>query len=114
MDERRRHHRYEVSGIRATLAEHHPCDVVLLSRGGLLMTTGFEPPLGHVFDLAMPIGPEVFRSAARIVFVGEDRGAPRTQRYRVGVAFTVESETDAALLDRYIRDEIEPAAGARA
>lgn len=113
MDERRRHQRYEVSGIQATLAERHPCDVVLLSRGGLLLTTGFEPPLGRVLDLAMPLGPEVFRSAARVVFVGEDRSAPRTQRYRVGVAFAIESEDDAALLDRYLRNEIEPAAGAR-
>ncbi len=113
MDERRRHHRYEVSGIRATLAEQHPCDVLLLSRGGMLLTTGFEPPLGQVFDVAMPIGRDVFRSAARIVFVGEDRGAPRTQRYRVGVAFAVESDADAALLDRYIRDEIEPTATGR-
>jgi len=110
MEERRRHHRYEVSGIQATLAERHSCDVVLLSRGGMLMTTGFEPPLGHVFDVAMPIGPEVFRSAARIVFVGEDRGAPRTRRFRVGLAFTVESEADAALLDRFIREEVEPEA----
>jgi PilZ domain len=114
MNERRRHHRYEVSGIQATLAERHPCDVLLLSRGGMLLTTGFEPPLGHVLDLAMPIGPEVFRSAARVVFVGEDRSAPRTQRYRVGVAFAIESDTDADLLDRYIRNEIEPAAGAPA
>jgi hypothetical protein len=113
MDERRRHHRYEVSGMCATLAERHPCDVLLLSRGGLLLTTAFEPPLGQVFDVAVPIGEDVFRSAARIVFVGEDRGAPRSQRYRVGVAFTVESEVDAALLDRYIRDEIEPTAAGR-
>jgi hypothetical protein len=112
MEERRRHHRYEVSGINATIAEQHPCDVLLLSRGGMLFTTGFEPPLGQVFDVAMPLGGDVFRSAARIVFVGEDRGAPRAHRFRVGVAFTVESAADAALLDRYIRDEIESAASA--
>jgi hypothetical protein len=97
-------------GLRATLAERHGCDVLLLSRGGMLLTTGFEPPLGQVLDVAMPLGTDVFRSAARIVFVGEDRGAPHARRYRVGLAFTVESETDAALLDRYIRDEVEPTA----
>jgi len=97
----------------ATIAERHPCAVLLLSRGGMLLTTAFEPPLGQVLDVAVPIGGDVFRSAARIVFVGEDRGAPHSQRYRVGVAFTVESETDAALLDRYICDEIEPTAAGR-
>ena len=114
MEERRRHHRHEVRGLVGTLAGRHPFTVITLSRGGILATAAFEPPLGHVLDLAMPIGPEVFRSAARVVFVGEDRSAPRTQRYRVGVAFAVESDTDADLLDRYIRDEIEPAAGAPA
>jgi hypothetical protein len=114
MNERRRHQRYEVSGIQATLAERHPCDVLLLSRGGMLLTTAFEPPLGHLFDLAMPLGPEVFRSAARVVFVGEDRSAPRDQRYRVGIAFAIESDADADLLDRYIRDEVEPSASPHA
>jgi hypothetical protein len=114
MNERRRHQRFEVSGIQATLAERHACAVLLLSRGGMLLTTGFEPPLGHLLDLAMPLGPEVFRSAARVVFVGEDRSAPRTSRYRVGVAFAIESDADADLLDRYLRTEVEPAAGANA
>ena len=60
MNERRRHQRFEVSGMQATLAERHACDVLLLSRGGMLLTTGFEPPLGQVLDLAMPLGAEVF------------------------------------------------------
>jgi hypothetical protein len=110
MEERRRHRRYEVRGLAGTLAGRHRFAVLTVSRGGVLATSSFEPPVGHVFDVELPLGSETFRSSARIVFVGEDRGAPRSHRYRFGLAFTVESEEDAALLDRFIRRELEAAA----
>ena len=106
-EERRRHRRYEVEGLTGTIAERHPFVVLLVSRGGLLVTTGHELPLGQVFDLEVPLRDAVFRSAARVVFVGEDNQAPRDRRYRVGVAFAVESDADAALLDGFITRELE-------
>jgi PilZ domain len=107
MDDRRRHHRYEVRGLVGTLAGRHPFTVVTLSRGGILATAAFEPPVGHVFDVLVPLGDETFRSSARVVYSGEDRSAPRGQRYRFGLAFTVESEEDAEILDRFIRKRLE-------
>ena len=107
MEERRRHHRYEVRGLAGKLADRHPFAVVTVSRGGILATASFEPPVGHVFDVELPLGREVFRSSARVVYTGEDRAAPKSQRYRFGLAFTVESEEDAALLDQFIRRELE-------
>ncbi|HXO21298.1 MAG TPA: PilZ domain-containing protein [Thermoanaerobaculia bacterium] len=106
-EERRRHRRYEVEGLSGKIADRHDFDILLLSRGGLLLTTGFEPPLGQVVDLEVPLPGGVFRSASRVVFVGEDSGAPRGRRYRVGVAFAVESDADAAILDGFITREIE-------
>ena len=44
--ERRRYRRYEVEGLAGTLAgrERRPFEVLTLSRGGLLVTMGVEPP----------------------------------------------------------------------
>jgi len=110
MEERRRHRRYEVRGLAGTLAGRHPFAVLTLSRGGVLAASAFEPPVGHVFDVELSLAGELFRSSARIVFAGEDRGAPRSHRYRFGLAFTVESEEDALLLDGFIRRELEATA----
>ena len=107
LEERRRHHRYEVRGLTGTLAGRHPFAVLTLSRGGVLAAASFEPPVGHVFDVELPLERETFRSSVRVAFVGEDRGAPRTRRYRFGLAFTVESEEDARILDGFIRRELE-------
>jgi len=107
MEERRRHHRFEVKGLTGTLAGRHPFTVVTLSRGGLLATAGFEPPVGQVFDVEIPLEEKTFHSSARVAYTGEDRGAPRPRRYRFGLAFTVESEEDARLLDEFIRERLE-------
>ena len=107
MEERRRHHRHEVRGLVGTLAGRHPFTVITLSRGGILATAAFEPPVGHVFDIHVPLGGKLFQSSARVVYAGEDRSAPRGERYRFGLAFTVESDDDAELLDRFIRQELE-------
>lgn len=111
-EERRRHRRYEVAGLQGTLAgrERHGFEVLTLSRGGLLITTAYEPPLGQTVDLEMPLGPEVFRAPGRVVFIGEDNAAGRERRYRVGIGLNGESAADGALLDRFIRDELEPKA----
>jgi hypothetical protein len=113
-EERRRHRRYEVEGLRGTLAgrERHPFEVLTLSRGGLLVTMGFEPPLGQIFDLEIPLGPEVFRAHGRIVFVGEDKTAPRERRYRVGIGLEGESSEDGALLDRFLGEQLDTRAAA--
>jgi hypothetical protein len=109
-EERRRHRRYEVEGVSGTLAgrERHPFEVLTLSRGGLLVTTGFEPPLGQVLDLEIPLGRDLYRSPGRVVFIGEDKYAARDRRYRVGIALESATAEDGALLDRYIREELEP------
>jgi PilZ domain len=107
MEERRRHRRFEVKGLIGTLAGRHGFTVLTISRGGMLAASSFEPPVGHVFDVDLPLAAEVFRSSARVVFVGEDRGAPRSHRYRFGLAFTVESEEDSRILDGFIRRELE-------
>lgn len=114
-EDRRRHHRHEVEGVRGTLSgrERHPFDVLTLSRGGLLVTMGYEPPLGQVFDLEIPLGREVFSSPGRIVFVGEDKTAARDRRYRVGIGLDGELGEGGAVLDRYIREELEPRARAK-
>jgi PilZ domain len=111
-EERRRYRRYEVEGLRGTLAgrERHPFQVLTLSRGGLLVTMGFEPPLGQVFDLEILLGPEVFHAPGRTVFVGEDKTAPRERRYRVGFGLEGESPEDGAILDRFLREQLEPQA----
>ena len=109
-EERRRYRRYEVEGVRGTLAgrESHPFAVLTLSRGGMLVTMSFEPPLGQVFDLTVPLAGEVFHAPGRVVFVVEDRTAARDRRYRVGIAFAGESAEDGALLDRFLRARSEP------
>jgi len=117
-EDRRRHHRHEVEGVRGTLSgrERHPFDVLTLSRGGLLVTMGYEPPLGQVFDLEIPLGRAVFRSPGRVVFVGEDKTAARDRRYRVGIGLDGvgdEGGEGDAVLDRFIREELEPRANAK-
>ena len=107
-DDRRRFRRFEPQGLGGTLAgrQSHPFTVITLSRGGLLVTMGFEPPLGQVFDLEIPLGEELFRSPTKVVFIGEDKAASRDCRYRVGLALA-ESSADSAILDRFIRERLE-------
>jgi PilZ domain len=111
-EERRRHRRYEVQDLHGTLTgrERHGFEVLTLSRGGLLVTTAYEPPLGQTVDLELPLGPEVFRAPGRVVFIGEDNAAGRERRYRVGIGLDGDSAGDRTVLDRFIRDELEPQA----
>lgn len=109
MDEdRRRHPRYEVENIPGTLAgrERHDFRVLMLSRGGVLGTTRWEPPLGQVLDLEIPLGTRIFRAPARVVFVGEDQSAevPRHRRFRVGLALNGLTTEDGDILDTFIRE----------
>ena len=111
--ERRRYRRYDVEGLAGTLAgrERQPFEVLTLSHGGLLVTMGFEPPLGQVVDVEIPLdGMErgaVFHGPGRVVFIGEDNAAGRGHRYRVGIGLDGVSAEDGALLDRYIQEALE-------
>ena len=111
--ERRRYRRFEVDGLAGTLAgrERQPFEVLTLSRGGLLVTMGFEPPLGQVIDVEVPLDGAVFHGPGRVVFIGEDNAAARGHRYRGGIGLAELSAEDGALLERYIGEVLEPRAG---
>ena len=109
MDEdRRKHPRYEVGNIQGTLAgrERHDIRVLVLSRGGVLGTTSWEPPLGQVLDLELPLAGRTIRAPVKVVFVGEDKSAevPRHRRFRVGLALNGITPEDGEILDTFIRE----------
>jgi len=110
--DRRRHPRYEVRGLSAVLAGKDSCEVARLSRGGMLVSAPREYPLDSTLDVLLHLKGSVFRSAARIAFVGPDTYSPKRRRVRLGLEFIAPSDASQELLDRFIHDELEHTAPA--
>jgi hypothetical protein len=105
--DRRRHPRYEVRGIAAVLADSARCQVVRLSRSGCLASAPKEYPLDATVEVRLHLKGSVFRSPARVAFVGPDTYSPSSGRVRLGLEFLATPEASVELLDRFIRDELE-------
>jgi hypothetical protein len=105
--DRRRHPRYEVRGLSAVLADRDSCDVARLSRGGMLVSAPREYPLDSTLDVRLPLKGNVFRSAARVAFVGPDTYSPGAGKVRLGLEFVAPPDASQELLDRFIHDELE-------
>lgn len=105
--DRRRYPRHEVRGLHAVLGGRHRCEVVRLSRGGMLVSARTEHPLHSSVEVRLHLKGSVFRSAARVAFVGPDTYSPGTGHVRLGLEFLAPSEASCQLLERFIQDEIE-------
>ena len=101
-DERRRHPRYEVRGLRARLQQIHRCEVLKLSRGGMLLSTTVELQPEAVVASELYLAGTVFRSQARVAFVGPDTGLQGNGRSRIGVEFIDPSPAAQRVLDDFI------------
>ena len=109
-DERRRHPRYDVSGLAGVLDGFRAFEALKLSAGGMLIRLPVELELDQPVRVELGIGDDTFRSRARVVFLGPDaeRSAQGEERYRVGLAFEEPSATDREIVLRYIADALEP------
>jgi len=103
-DERRRHPRYETSGLRARLQQIHRCEVMKLSRGGMLVVAPVELQPEAVVASELYLTGVVFRARARVAFVGPDTAAPGSGRTRIGVEFIDPSDDAQRVLDQFIAD----------
>lgn len=110
--ERRRFPRYSVAGLKGGLTARSEFIVLQLSRGGMLIATDFEPRLGQGIDLDLSFRGADFRPGGKVIFVGEDQRAPKTRRFRVGVAFEKLPPEQEKALSAFIEEELEgPTAG---
>ena len=109
-DERRRHPRYDVSGLAGVLDGFRAFEALKLSAGGMLIRLPVELELDQPVQVELGIGDDTFRSRARVVFLGPDseRSDRGEERYRVGLAFDDTSATDREIVLRYIADALEP------
>lgn len=109
-DERRRHPRYDVSGLAGVLDGFRAFEALKLSAGGMLIRLPVELELDQAVRVELGIGDETFRSRARVVFLGPDseRSDRGEERYRVGLAFDEPSSNDREIVLRYIADTLEP------
>ena len=103
MDEsnRRRHPRYPVRGLSGSI-EGQPCELLRLSLGGLLAASRLEPAPERVIHLEFPLEGEVFRSAARVAFVGPDTHSPERGWNRIGVEFLAVPTRSRRTLEKYL------------
>ncbi len=110
--ERRRFPRYSVAGLKGGLTARSEFVVLQLSRGGILIATDFEPRLGQGIDLNLSFRGSDFHPGGKVIFVGEDQRAPKTRRFRVGVAFEGLPPDQERTLAEFIEEELEgPTAG---
>jgi c-di-GMP-binding flagellar brake protein YcgR len=99
---RRRFPRYEMQGLSGSI-EGQPCDLVLLGMGGLLATGRIEPQLERTIHLEFPLdGGEVFRSAARVAFIGPDMRSEARGCNRIGVEFMAVPTRSRRALERFL------------
>jgi hypothetical protein len=101
-DERRRHPRYEVQGLRARLQQIHRCEVLKLSRGGMLLSTPVELQPEAVVASELYLSGTVFRAQARVAFVGPDTGRHGSGRSRIGLEFVDPAPAAQRVLDEFI------------
>jgi len=104
-DDRRRHPRYSAEGLHGTYRRDSSFVVVKISLGGMLVTLDEEAALDDLVPISLELGQDVFRSNARVVFVGPDTA--REQGYRVGFAFEQTAPAEQLRLERYLRREFE-------
>ena len=104
-DERRRHPRYDVSGLAGVLDGFRAFEALKLSAGGMLIRLPVELELDQPVSVELAVGEDTFRSRARVVFLGPDaeRSDNGEERYRVGLAFDGPSQfrVDLALSKRF-------------
>jgi c-di-GMP-binding flagellar brake protein YcgR len=105
-EDRRRHPRYEVQGLRARLQQIHRCDVLKLSRGGMLVSTPVELQPEAVVASELYLTGTVFRSQARVAFVGPDTGTSGNGRSRIGLEFVDPEPAAQRVLDQYIAERL--------
>lgn len=104
--ERRRSPRYSIAGVEGVFEGHHRCELLKISRIGMLATTEYEPALDatlHV-DLWLP-GARV-RTAGRVAFVGPDTHDPERRWHRVGIEFTAMGNRSRRALEEFIAAEV--------
>ena len=108
IDDRRRHPRFDVSGLSGVLDGSRVFEVLKLSAGGMLIRLPIELELEQRVRVELSLGEETLRSDARVVFLGPDldRGMMIGDRFRVGLALVEPAPTEEALLQRYIAREL--------
>ncbi len=109
--DRRKFPRYSVAGLKGGLTARSEFVVLQVSRGGMLIATDFEPRLGQEIDLDLTFRGSDFRPAGKVIFVGEDQRAPKTRRFRVGLAFEGLPPDQEKTLSEFIEGELEGATG---
>jgi hypothetical protein len=77
----------------------------------MLIATDFEPRLGQGIDLNVSFHGSDFHPGGKVIFVGEDQRAPKTRRFRVGVAFEGLPPDQEKALSEFIEEELEGATG---
>jgi hypothetical protein len=108
IDDRRRHPRFDVSGLSGVLDGSRVFEVLKLSAGGMLIRLPVEIELEQRVRVELSLGEETLRSDARVVFLGPDLDAGMTvgDRFRVGLALVAPAPAAEALLQRYIAREL--------
>jgi hypothetical protein len=107
-EERRRHPRFDVSGLSGVLDGFRIFEALKLSVGGMLIRLPAELGLEQRVRIEIVLGEEVFRSRARVVFLGPDfaTSSERSRAFRVGLAFLDPSPSDSAVVERYISETL--------
>lgn len=101
-DDRRRHPRYEARGLRARLLQIHRCEVLKLSHTGMLVSAGVELQPDMVVPAEVYLTGTVFRSQARVAFVGPDTGSEGSGRTKIGLEFVDPAPSALRVLDQFI------------
>jgi hypothetical protein len=107
-EERRRHPRYDVSGLAGVLDGFRAFEALKLSVGGMLVRLPVELAMDQPVRVELALGDDTFRSRAHVVFMGPDseRSPEGGERFRVGLAFVDPSPADRAKVARYIEDTL--------
>jgi hypothetical protein len=105
-EDRRRHPRYEARGLRARLLQIHRCEVLKLSRTGMLLLAPVELQPDAIVPAEVYLTGTVFRSQARVAFVGPDTGSAGTGRTRIGLEFVDPAPSAQRILDQFIAERL--------
>lgn len=94
------------------LESHSGFEVKQISLSGMMIETEVATPPGTIFELEMRLGRKKFASAARIVYMSEieseaEDGDEKARLYRMGVEFMRTPEDKRAVLEAFIRTELD-------